>query len=205
MSELLDFLTNPTFSSDAIASFFTVFVQEKSSKYELIQSKSDYLLAWRLQVEEYKMEIDYFFPNKNAVILPKRNNEIKFLYKEKSSEYIIMPAGSGASGRNCFFEAVNKLQILNRQTLANTLIENAYNSNLRDAFGVEIRQFLYLGNDDNYHDIREHEACQFLLDNSLKELFTKLHMAEDELRIIIDKSRLQLGESETIGKKPNEL
>jgi hypothetical protein len=89
------------------------------------------------------------------------------------------------------------------------LLGNAGTKEIRQVFGHEILQFLYLGFAGAYvGDFQENQACHYLLNlnnGAIRELFLELQGAEENLRRKVEQARSELGVAETKDKKPHEL
>lgn len=160
--------------------------------------EKDYMLAWQIQADEYRKALSQ---NKSAL-----------------SGYYQLPLSSGADplfahliqtegDGDCFFHAVKSSGVLNftRSDLVEKLFKNAGDFNVRHAFSLEIRQFLYLGYTSAHENEAENAVCEILLTPECIKQFQELNLAEEQLRQGVENARLVLRDINTKGLKPLEL
>lgn len=157
---------------------------------------SDYLLAWQLQIEEFR---------KNYNSSANKKEDTFHLNVSSGSQMSFSLKATKADG-DCFFHAIDKIQTFNREVLVKKLIASSENKEVLETFALEIRQFLYLGCTGGHPNGAENNACQQLLNTGeFRKMIEELRKTEISTRDLQIKIRQELGQANTHGKKPEEL
>ncbi|NGY95923.1 MULTISPECIES: ankyrin repeat domain-containing protein [unclassified Neochlamydia] len=165
-------------------------------------SSCDHLLAWQLQVHEYKKCLQANSPNSSGNV--EGSLQGRTFWRLSQGKTLNYKVRNVPGDRDCFFHAVNKRN-LSRDSLIKKLEAKAQDKDVRKAFASEIRQFLYLGCTGGHEDSAEQEAFKNIVEEEFRALIKKLAQSENILRELINKAREELGKEDTKGRRPDEL
>lgn len=200
-SDLLSLSTYPLGSAFSRRSLHAP--QKMMPKDDLEQ---DYRLIWQTQAEYCSRTFDFKSGNLlgPAYFLSAGNQLLKLPGGVDLCADLTPTPPDG----DCFFHAVEAagVQDFSRQSLVRVLLENSSDMGLRDAFSMEILQFLYIGCISVHSDTREHTACLSLMTPDFERYVTELMVAEHCLQEAVGNARLILGNANnTKGLSPLQL
>ncbi|HNA62676.1 MAG TPA: hypothetical protein PKW79_06335 [Rhabdochlamydiaceae bacterium] len=155
--------------------------------------RSDFLLAWQLQIQEYMKA------SKSAVVQAAQTIGTVLCYEVP--HYPRFVKGDG----DCFFHAVNRPTLLNRVSLVKRLLGSSTQEVVRQGFAHEIRQFLYLGCVGGLNSDNDQAAFAKIVTTQFKSLVESLNHSEEALRKLITRVRDLHGVDETQGKNAEGL